>query len=119
MHAEYVLLSITKDNLLRKTQKSELKRFLEEKLNKSIPDRVPIYSKKTNFKAYARKVSLGKLKTFGNFARTLWNTFKHLSMYCQRIYIVFDLYVQKSIKQGERFRKTKAEAININVNSYY
>ena len=29
-------------------------------------------------------------------------------MYCQRIDIVFDLYVQNSIKQGERDRKKKA-----------
>ena len=88
---------------MRITQKSELERSLEEKLNKSIPDKVPTDSKKTTIVlAYARKVSLSKLKTFGYFARTLWNTLKHLSMYCQRIYIDFDLYVQNSIKQRER-----------------
>ena len=81
---------LTKDNILGKTQKSELERSLVEK----IPDKVPIDSKITaivfDFMASARKVSLSKLKTFSDFASTLWNTFKHLSMYCQHIDIAFD-----------------------------
>ena len=81
---------LTKDNLLRKTQKSELGRSLEEKLKKSIPAEVPIDSKKTaivfDFMAYARKVSLSKLNTFGDFASMLWKTFKYLSIHCQRIH---------------------------------
>ena len=62
--------------------------------------------------------ALSKLKTFGDYASTLWNTFKLLSMYCQHIDIDFGSYVQNGIQQGERDRKKKAEAININVNSY-
>ena len=66
---------LTKDNLLRKTHKSEVERSLAEKLNKSIPDKVPIDSKETaivfDLMAYARKVSLSKLKTFGDYASTL------------------------------------------------
>ena len=39
---ENISFYLTKDNLLRETQKSDLERSLEEKLNKSIPDEVPI-----------------------------------------------------------------------------
>ena len=45
------------------------------------------------------------------------NTFKYLSIYRQCEGIVFDLYVQNSVKQGERDRRKKEEAININIYS--
>ena len=52
--------------------------------------------------AYAQKISVVKLKTFGEFPDALWETFKSLSKNCQRVDIVFDFCLNNSVKEGER-----------------
>ena len=57
------------------------------------------------------------LKTFGEFADVLWKTFKYLSRNCQRVDILFDLYIINSVKEGERDRRKKADAIDFDITS--
>ncbi len=46
----------------------------------------------------------------------MWNTFSYLSKECNRIDIIFDLYLQQSIKQLERDRRSNHKAINTFIN---
>ena len=100
---------LTKENLLRKTQKSELMRSLEQTLETTCPAEVPVDTKETaifiDFMAYARKIAVHKLKTFGEFEDALWKTFKYLSRNCQRVNMLFDLYINNSVKKRKRSKK--------------
>ena len=66
-----------------------------------------------DFMAYARKVGIDKLKTFGDFVAVWWKTISFLSKDAQCIDIVSDLYLENSIKYGERVRRQKAAAIDV------
>ena len=57
-----------------------------------------------------------KLKTFGDFVKHLWQTFSHLSRGCSRLDIIFDLYIEQSIKEHERERRSKTDGINTEIN---
>ena len=61
-----------------------------------------------DFMAYCRKVPSRKLllKTYGDLVRHLWATFQRLSLLSERIDIIFDLCLDRSIKEGERKRKS-------------
>ena len=48
-----------------------------------------------------------KLQTFEDLFKHLFATFKRLSAGCQRIDIVFDIYLDSSIKQHERKRRSE------------
>ena len=112
---------LTKDRFLRKSTKSDLTREIEKNLIKTSPPDVPQDDEPSmiviDFMAYARKVPVKKLKlkTYGDFVKKLWNTFSYLSRYCNRIDIIFDLYLQHSIKQFERDRRGKHDAINTTI----
>ena len=69
--------------------------------------------------AYARKVPTKKMDliTYEKIFEVLWKSFSSLSIGCSRIDIVFDLYLQQSIKQAERSRRSKSESININISN--
>ena len=112
-----VSLYLTKDNKLRKPDKHELTNLIEAKLEVSSLKYVPVDDKKMavffDFMAYARKVATEKLKTFGDFAASLWKTISFLSKDAQRIDIVFDLYLENTVKYGERNRRQKTTAINV------
>ena len=112
-----VSLYLTKDNELRKPDKHELTNLLEAKLNVSSLKYVPVDDKKMavffDFMAYARKVATDKLKTFGDFVASLWKTISFLSKDAQRIDIVFDLYLENTVKYGERNRRQKTTAIDV------
>ena len=105
-------LYLTKDGYLRKSPKSELAQVLKshisempsEVLGAEIPSALII-----DFMAYCRKVPVKKLqlKTYADFARHLWGTFQRLSTSSQRIDIIFDLYLDQSIKEGERNRRNQ------------
>ena len=62
--------------------------------------------------AYARKVGTDKLKTFSDFVAVLWKTISFLSKDAQCTDTVFDLYLENSIKYGERTGRQKATAID-------
>ena len=59
--------------------------------------------------AYCRKVPLKKLllNTYGDLVRHLWATFQGLSSSSERTYIIFDLYLDQSIKEGEHNRRSQ------------
>ena len=111
---------LTKDENLRKTTKSELMQELEKNITPS-SIRVPHSEEDTmiviDFMAYARKVPVKKLnlKTFGDFVQNLWKTFCYLSKDAKRIDIIFDLYIDDSIKQFERNRRSKSESIETTI----
>ena len=89
-----VSLSLTRDNKLRKAVKHEITNALEEKLEAPPVNYVPVCDMKMaiffDFMAYARKVSTGKLKTYGDFVAVLWKTINFLSKGAQRVGIAFD-----------------------------
>lgn len=69
-----------------------------------------------DFKAYVRKVPVEKtkLKTYGDMAKRLWNTFTKLARGYARIDIIFDLYLTRSIKKTKQNRINDVEGINAN-----
>ena len=107
---------------MRKSPKSELAREIEKNVDTPPPPDVPRDNESCmiaiDFMAYARKVAVSKLKlkAFGDFAKHLWQTFSHLSRGCSRLDIIFDLYIEQSIKEHERERRSKADGINTAIN---
>ena len=95
------------DGYLRKSEKSELTREIEKRLETppsldvpkgKMPSMVAV-----DFMAYARKIPVAKLKlkTFDEFVMHLWQTFCFLSRNCSRMDIIFDLYLDQNIKEYE------------------
>ena len=113
-------LYLTKDGFLRKSPKSELAQVLKHHVP-VIPTEVPSGDMQTaliiDFMAYCRKVPIKKLllKTYADLAKHLWTTFQCIFPLSQRIDIIFDLYLDKTIKQGERSRRSKGESIEITI----
>ena len=70
---------------------------------------------------YCRKVSIKRheLKTYADLANHLWTTFTFLPKNHSRIDIVFDLYLDASIKEEEHLRRSKDKAIEVNTSSYH
>ena len=112
---------LMKDGYLRKSTKSELAKEIEKALEVMPKVDVPQSNNETviaiDFMAYACRVQVTKLKlaTYGDFFTQLWGTFSYLSRDCSRIDIIFDLYLPKSIKEYERNRRGKFDAISTNI----
>ena len=112
-------LFLTKDDYLRKSEKSELVRELEKKLATASPISVPFDNTNESsvividFMAYSRRVPIKKLNltSFKDLFETLLHTFEQLSKHCTRIDIVFDLYLKDSLKEYERMRRSKVDPI--------
>ena len=100
--------SLTKYDFLRKSAKSELARKIEEKLQSETLTEMPKNTAEIksmvviDFMAQARKVTVkkAKIRTFGVVVQFLWKKFKYLGNECERIDIIFDLYLDSSIKHG-------------------
>jgi len=105
---------LEKDGTLRKSQKfefaKELKRSLET-IPESVPDTGPSSAIVFDFMAFCRKVPIKKMKlcTFEDLFKSLWFTFQHLSSKSSRLDIVFDIYLENSVKQQERDRRIKKQ----------
>ena len=71
------------------------------------------------FMAYARKVATKKMNliTYEDCFKVLWKTFSSLSIDCNSTDIAFHLYLEQSIKQAERSRRSKSEPIDTNFSS--
>ena len=115
---------LTKDGSLQKSPKSELAREVKNLLGESCSATVPESEERLktmliDFMAYARKVATKKMNliTYEHFFKVLWKTFSSLSVGCNRMDIVFDLYLEQSIKQAERSRRSKLEQIDTNISS--
>ena len=112
---------LTKEDSLRKSPKFELAQEIKKLLKDDCPTKVPQSNKKCmitiDFMGYTRKVPVKKMKlnTYADFANTLWKTFLNLAVGCSRIDVVFDLYLQQSIKQDERKRRSKTDAIETTI----
>ena len=98
---------LTKDEFLRKPEKSELVREIEKKVNIASNSTIPSLDNENidgviviNFMAYSRRVPIKKLKltSFNDYFRFLLRTFQQLSKQSTRIDIVFDLYLKDSVK---------------------
>ena len=116
-------LYLTKDGLLWKSPKSELAQVLEHHVP-DIPTEVPSVGEMQsasviNFMAYCRKVPIKKLclNTYADFSKLLLSTFQNIFQTFQRIDIVFDLYLDQSIKHGERNRRKNEDCIEITIKS--
>ena len=110
------------DGYLRKSEKSELTREIEKKLE--TPPSLDVSKGNTpgmvtiDFMAYARKIPVAKLKlkTVGEFVMQLWHTFCFLSRNCSTMDIIFDLYLDQSIKEYEHNRRNKSDGIVTAIN---
>ena len=115
---------LTKDGYLRKSQKSQLAQEIKGLLP-APPEMVPTDRKQSmtvfDFMGYCRKVPIKRdeLKTYADLANHLWITFTFLSKNHSIIDIVFDLYLDASIKEEERLRRSKDKAIEVNISSYH
>ena len=102
---------LTKDGMLRKSQKSELTSEIK-KLLPEIPKMVVTNEFESaaviNFMAYSRKVPIKKLNlhTYKDFWKHLWTSFQSFSK-STKIDIVFDIYLDGSIKQKEPTKRGK------------
>ena len=69
--------------------------------------------------AYARKVPIKKMNMvcYEDLFGALWKTYSSLTKGCKRNDIAFDLYLQQSIKQSERNRRTKLEPIETDIST--
>lgn len=67
--------------------------------------------------AFARKIPAKKMSlvTYADFFNVLWKMFPSSSKGCDRIDVVFDLYLENSIKEDERHRRSKAQPIETNI----
>ena len=105
---------LTKESYLRKHAKYELVNEIEKYLSQ--PSAKNIRQKENDskevtvidFMAYARKIPLKtlQLKLFEEFAKHLLDIFLSISWHSQRVDIIFDVYVEDSIKAFERNRRT-------------
>ena len=116
-------LYLTKDGLLRKSPKSELAQVLKDH-DPDIPTEMRSAGEMQSalvidFMAYCRKVAIKKLclNTYSDFSKHLLSTFQNIFQTSQRIDIVFDLYLDQSIKQGERNRQKNKGCIEITIKS--
>ena len=108
---------LTKDGLMRKSNKSELvtelKGMLAEKPPANLPPTIHKRAVIIDFMAYVRKVPIKtlKLNTYNDLFSNLWDTFTSLSHSCDRIDIVFDVYIDHSIEASERARRATVQGI--------
>ena len=113
---------LTKDGNLRKSPKSELALEVKQLLPE-IPEVVAATQDPSvivfDFMAYSRKVPVKKLnlRTYEDLSKNLWATFQRLSSNSKRIDIVFDIYLDGSIKQQERSRRGK-EHVETTISSF-
>ena len=115
---------LTKDGVMRKGNKSELTSGLKSKMTEKVPTTLP----ETNhprviiidFMAFARKVPVKKkkLNSYNDLFDSLWNTFNTLATSCERIDIVFDVYVEHSVKASERRRRATVEGIETMISTF-
>ena len=106
------------ENHLNRSLRERLKKKLDTPPRPDVPRDNESCMNAIDFMAYARKVAVSKLKlkTFGDFAKHLWQMFSHLSRGCSRLDIIFDLYIEQSIKEHERERRSKMDGINAAIN---
>ena len=97
--------------MLRKSPKSELSQEIKNCLPSTL-DEIPINEMNSPiliyFMVYFRKVSVKKsiLQTYEDVANHLRQTFQRIS---------FQLYLNQSIKQGERMRRSKGEVLGTTI----
>ena len=110
-----ILFFLVKDGNLRKgDNKNELERALEGKLEHLPTKIIPSSNKKSmivvDFMACAKKVGLkkDKVKTFGEFCQKVQDMIMNLSKDCQRIVIVFEIYLENSVKASARKSRKKS-----------
>ena len=107
------------DGLMKKPNKSDLCTELEKHLNKE--DYVeqtqwtPINTASIiDVMGGLRRISLSKVKTFGEFCSQFLNVTYGICRYSERIDFVFDTYIDGSVKESERIRRYSCTPIDLN-----
>ena len=87
---------------------SELKSMMPEKAPTTLPQTNHQRAIIIDFMAYARKVPTKKLKlgTYNDFYNNLRKRFTSLATSCRRIDIIFDVYIDHSVKASEQRGRT-------------
>ena len=111
---------LTKDGVFRKSPKSELAQETKKRLP-STSDQIPINEMNSailiDFMTYYRKVPVknSNFKHVKTWPITFGKTFQRISSNCGRIDIIFDLYLDQSIKQVEGMRRSKGEIVQTTI----
>lgn len=106
------------EGVMRKSVKSEIVHELESNLSEQDP-RIPHYDKPkgtcyiVDVMANIRKIKTKSTKTFGEFSDAFFRYIDSTSKCASRIDLVFDSYVESSLKDSERLRREKKPAIEL------
>ena len=99
------------------SKKCELTRELEKHLDQASPKHIPTDSMTTCYvvdvMANLRKLQTGNITTFGEFTDSFLSYVQHLANQSCRIDLVFDSYIDSSIKDSERMRRAKKTPIDL------
>ena len=106
------LFYLTKKGYPHKFPKCDLAQFLKTyipEISSEVSHAEISFALIINFMTYCRKVPLKKrlLKTYGDLSRNLYGTFQGLLPSSERIDIIFDLYLDRSIQESERNRRNQ------------
>ena len=107
---------LTKRDLIRKPNKSELTTELKNTIANNIPTHLPLMDHHrnliVNFVTYTRKVSKkANPKSIKRFFISLWSIIRFLFKSCNHVNIVFDVYKENSIKGSEGRQRTTGDGI--------
>ena len=114
-----------KDGYIRKSQKSELPQEIKKMLPETCPEQKPKCNMESmfvfDFMGYCRKVPIKKLqlRTYEDLYVHLWNTFRNVAKESSRLDIVFDLYLEQSIKQQECTRRGTTQPVEVSISMFY
>lgn len=66
-----------------------------------------------DFMTFARKLPIksARLKTYGEYADSLWKIIYHACNKSERVDIIFDIYKENSVKGFERSRRSKKQPV--------
>jgi len=106
------------DGLMKKPVKSTLCHELEKYINEMDKTSPQTWNEVNtvylvDVMAYIRKVAVRNLHTFGDLCTAFIQMIMHICKYADRIDFIFDSYVEMSIKDSERIRRSNTKPIEI------
>ena len=102
------------DDLTAKPDKAKLVNELEKELTSANLDFSYASTHETvlliDLMSVVRRMPLAEMKIFADLFRATWNKIKNICAF-QRLDVVFDSYIEKSIKEGERKRRISVQPL--------
>lgn len=104
------------DGLMTRTTKSSIVHELEKQL-KTGDQTTPSTAMKTGYivdvMSNVRKMKTSNVRTFGDFCNNTLNATQYITKCASKIYLVFDSYIEMSVKDSERQRREKKPPIEL------